>query len=65
MVLLGHPSPTLAPFVDLFWHDDRYRSTTGKMTTDFGHRQRAVASTHPTPITVDTRLRMVGSFSPS
>ena len=28
MVLLGHPSPALAPFVELFWHDDRYRSLT-------------------------------------
>src|SRR5881394_124780 len=24
-VVVGHPPPALAPFVDLFWHDDRYR----------------------------------------
>jgi hypothetical protein len=42
-----------------------FKSTTGKMTTDSGHRQRAVARTHPTPMPVDTRLRIVGSFTPS
>src|ERR1700693_2394371 len=41
-----------------------FKSTTGKMTTDSGHRQRAVARTHPTPMPVDTRLRMVGSLTP-
>ena len=41
------------------------KSTTGKMTTVAGHRQRAVARTHPTPKPVDTRLRIVASFSPS
>ena len=34
MVLLGHPSPALAPFVELFWQDDRYRSLT--------HRERVL-----------------------
>jgi hypothetical protein len=41
------------------------KSTTGKMITVAGHRQRAVARTHPTPKPVDTRLRIVASFSPS
>src|SRR5690349_13190765 len=33
-VVVGEPSPTLAPFVELFWHDDRYRGLT--------HRERVV-----------------------
>jgi AraC-like DNA-binding protein len=27
-LVIGHPTPTLAPFVELFWHDDRYRGFT-------------------------------------
>jgi AraC-like DNA-binding protein len=33
-VLVAHPGPTLAPFVELFWHDDRYRNLT--------HRERVL-----------------------
>jgi AraC-like DNA-binding protein len=33
-VEVGRPAPTLAPFVDLFWHDDRYRELT--------HRERVL-----------------------
>jgi hypothetical protein len=36
-----------------------FKSTTGKMTTVSGHRQRALPRTHPTPKPVDTRLRIV------
>jgi hypothetical protein len=43
----------------------RFRSTTDMMTTLFGHRQRAVPSTHPTPKPFATRLRIVASFNPS
>src|SRR5258708_11284042 len=42
-----------------------FKSTTGKMTTDSGQRQRVVARTHPTPMPVDTRLRIVGTLTPS
>ena len=42
-----------------------FKSTTGKMTTLSGERQRAVPMTHPTPKPVDTRLKIVASFSPS
>ena len=41
------------------------RSTTEKITTPSGHRQRAVRLTHPTPIPCETRLRIVASFRPS
>jgi hypothetical protein len=43
----------------------RFKSTTGKMATVSGHRQRALPRTHPTPKPVDTRLKIVASFSPS
>src|SRR6478672_9359683 len=33
-VVVGHPSPLLAPFVELFWHDDRYR--------ELAHRERVL-----------------------
>jgi AraC-like DNA-binding protein len=33
-VVVGHPSPRLAPFVELLWHDDRYR--------DLTHRERVL-----------------------
>src|SRR6266481_3132536 len=42
-----------------------FKSTTGRTTTVSGHRQRAVSKTHPTPKPLDTRLRIVASFSPS
>jgi PAS domain S-box-containing protein len=42
-----------------------FKSITGKTTTVSGHRQRAVPRTHPTPNPLDTRLRIVASFSPS
>jgi len=42
-----------------------FKSNTGKMATVSGHRHRALPSTHPTPKPVDTRLRIVASFSPS
>src|SRR5258708_1153581 len=42
-----------------------FKSTTGRTTTVSGHRQRAVPKTHPTPKPLDTRLRIVASFSPS
>src|SRR5271167_1214209 len=42
-----------------------FKSTTDKMTTVSGHRQRAVPRTQPTPKPVATRLRIVASFSPS
>src|SRR5690349_16209655 len=41
------------------------KSTTGTTTTVSGHRHRAVPRTHPTPKPVDTRLRIVASFTPS
>jgi len=34
-----------------------FRSVTDRMTTCFGHRQRAVSFTHPMPIPWETRLR--------
>ena len=34
MVLLRHPKPSLARFVELFWHDDRYRT--------LSHRERVL-----------------------
>ena len=33
-VAVGQPGPALAPFVELFWHDDRYR--------DLTHRERVL-----------------------
>jgi AraC-like DNA-binding protein len=33
-VVVGHPAPTIASFVELFWHDDRYRELT--------HRERVL-----------------------
>jgi hypothetical protein len=42
-----------------------FRSVIDRITTCFGHRQRAVSLTHPTPIPCDTRLRMVASFAAS
>ena len=42
-----------------------FKSTTGKMATVSGHRHRALPRTHPTPKPVDTRLKIVASFSPS
>jgi AraC-like DNA-binding protein len=33
-VEVGHPAPALAPFVELLWHDDRYRELT--------HRERVL-----------------------
>ena len=42
-----------------------FKSTTGKMATVAGDRQRAVPRTHPTPNPVDTRLRIVASLFPS
>src|SRR5580700_3489541 len=42
-----------------------FKSTTGNMATVSGHRHRALPRTHPTPKPVDTRLKIVASFSPS
>jgi hypothetical protein len=42
-----------------------FKSITGKMTTAAGQRHRALSRTHPTPRPVETRLRIVASFSPS
>src|SRR3984893_2249058 len=42
-----------------------FKSTTGNMATVSGHRHRALPRTHPTPKPVETRLKIVASFSPS